>query len=81
MSNETAKTPHSPESTGSETRVDVCPQCGAPVIQTNLGNGMVDDYCEECGWPDENRGAEPESPNAQRERPAEGGAECTNSSS
>lgn len=39
-------------------RAVVCPQCGDPVIQTNLGNGKTDDYCENCGWPDENRSDE-----------------------
>lgn len=28
------------------------------MIQTNLGGGKTDDYCEECGWPDENRGGD-----------------------
>jgi uncharacterized Zn finger protein (UPF0148 family) len=33
------------------TRPTTCPQCKAPVIQPRTGG----DYCEECGWPDENR--------------------------
>ena len=37
-------------------RIEQCPQCGDRVTQTNLGD-VTDDYCEECGWPDENRGA------------------------
>jgi predicted RNA-binding Zn-ribbon protein involved in translation (DUF1610 family) len=36
-------------------RPSKCPQCGDPIIQTNLGGGKTDDYCENCGWPDENR--------------------------
>jgi ribosomal protein L37E len=32
-------------------RTTICPQCGELVVQ--LRNG--EDYCEECGWPDENR--------------------------
>ena len=34
-----------------------CPQCGAGIIEANT-NGTaegIDRYCEECGWPDENR--------------------------
>ena len=38
-------------------RPSKCPQCGEAIVQTNLGNGQTDDYCEECGWPDENREA------------------------
>ena len=38
-------------------RPSKCPQCGESIVQTNLGNGQTDDYCEECGWPDENRPA------------------------
>ena len=33
-----------------EPRIDKCPQCSASVIQPREGG----DYCEECGWPDEN---------------------------
>ena len=36
-------------------RPSKCPQCGESIVQTNLGNGQTDDYCEDCGWPDENR--------------------------
>lgn len=32
-----------------------CPQCDAHTVDANLGDGTVDTYCEECGWPDENR--------------------------
>ena len=32
----------------------ICPQCGEPLIFTNLGNGTIDVFCEECGWPDDN---------------------------
>lgn len=32
-------------------RTSICPQCGEPVIQPRDN----EDYCEECGWPDENR--------------------------
>ncbi len=32
-----------------------CPQCGENLVYANLGNGTVDTYCEECGFPDENR--------------------------
>lgn len=32
-------------------RTTICPQCGEPVIQPRDS----EDYCEECGWPDENR--------------------------
>ena len=38
-------------------RPSKCPQCGESIVQTNLGNGQTDYYCEECGWPDENREA------------------------
>ena len=38
-------------------RLSKCPQCGESIVQTNLGDGKTDDYCEECGWPDENREA------------------------
>lgn len=34
-----------------EKRREICPQCGAKVIQPR----DTEDYCEECGWPDENR--------------------------
>ena len=33
-------------------RFNYCPVCGASVIQPRT----LDDYCEECGWPDEVRG-------------------------
>jgi len=39
-------------------RLSKCPQCGESIVQTNLGNGQTDDYCEDCGWPDENRALE-----------------------
>lgn len=55
---------------GSAARIETCPQCGADVIQTNLGGGKTDDYCEECGWPDENRGAQPATPNDKLSNPA-----------
>ena len=29
-----------------------CPQCRSQLIHANLGD-VVDTYCEECGWPDE----------------------------
>lgn len=32
----------------------VCPQCQELLVHTNLGGGVVDVYCEECGYPDEN---------------------------
>lgn len=32
-------------------RTEICPQCGESVIQPRDS----EDYCEECGWPDENR--------------------------
>ena len=38
-------------------RPSKCPQCGESIVQTNLGNGQTDDYCEECGWSHENRPA------------------------
>lgn len=51
---------HTATPSAEPSRPEKCPQCGAPVIQTNLGGGKTDDYCEECGWPDENRtSAEP----------------------
>lgn len=37
----------------------ICPQCQESLIQANLGGGKVDVYCEECGWPDENREPNP----------------------
>lgn len=33
--------------------IDNCPVCGEILIFVNIGNGIVDIYCEECGWPDE----------------------------
>ena len=30
-----------------------CPNCGEALVHANLGDGTVDIYCEECGWPDE----------------------------
>lgn len=33
-------------------RMTHCPQCSETVIQCRY----TGDYCEECGWPDENRG-------------------------
>jgi predicted RNA-binding Zn-ribbon protein involved in translation (DUF1610 family) len=39
---------------------DRCPQCGSDtgikVVNTNNTSAGVDIYCEDCGWPDENRG-------------------------
>ena len=32
-------------------RIKICPQCGDPVIQPRDS----EEYCENCGWPDENR--------------------------
>lgn len=32
-------------------RTEICPQCGSLVIQPRDS----EDYCEECGWPDDNR--------------------------
>jgi len=35
----------------------LCPQCGSDIIEANT-NGTpegIDRYCEDCGWPDENR--------------------------
>lgn len=32
-------------------RTEICPQCGTPTVQDRY----TGDYCEECGWPDENR--------------------------
>ena len=40
---------------GSDKRATKCPQCGASVVQCRC----MGDYCENCGWPDENRGAQP----------------------
>jgi hypothetical protein len=39
-----------PPASGSA-RTSICPQCGESVIQPRDS----EDYCEECGWPDENR--------------------------
>ena len=38
-----------------------CPQCGAVLIQINTDgtNAGLDTYCEECGYPEEDR---PENP-------------------
>lgn len=33
-----------------------CPNCRSNMIHANIGHGLVDSYCEECGWPDEERG-------------------------
>jgi hypothetical protein len=30
-----------------------CPCCGEILVHANIGDGTVDIYCEECGWPDE----------------------------
>jgi len=30
-----------------------CPECGARLIHANIGDGTMDIYCEECGWPEE----------------------------
>lgn len=30
-----------------------CPVCGEILIEANIGDGTVDVYCEECGYPDE----------------------------
>ena len=38
------------ESDGS-TRVSICPQCHSNTVQPRDSG----DYCEECGWPQENR--------------------------
>jgi len=35
----------------------LCPNCMALLVHANLGNGEVDVYCEDCGWPDECRGS------------------------
>lgn len=32
---------------------NTCPNCGKLLVHANLGNGVVDTYCEDCGWPDE----------------------------
>ena len=42
-----------PAAVGLIPRVEKCPQCGADTIQPRDGK----DYCEECGWPEENRPA------------------------
>ena len=36
-----------------------CPQCGESLVQANTDGTQqgLDTYCEECGWPDENRPA------------------------
>ena len=36
-------------------RTEICPQCGEHVIQPRDS----EEYCEECGWPDENREPDP----------------------
>jgi hypothetical protein len=36
---------------GLPARFAICPQCGRDVVQPRDG----DHYCEDCGWPDENR--------------------------
>lgn len=36
-------------------RTEICPQCGEHVIRPRDS----DEYCEECGWPDENREPDP----------------------
>lgn len=51
----TAGAPPGSAPPGGSARPSTCPQCGDPIIQTNLGGGRIDDYCENCGWPDENR--------------------------
>jgi Zn finger protein HypA/HybF involved in hydrogenase expression len=40
-----------PTALSDEERPTKCPQCGADVIQERDGT----DWCEECGWPKENR--------------------------
>lgn len=38
---------------------NICPQCQETLIQVNLQQGGMDVYCENCGWPDENRPPNP----------------------
>ena len=37
-----------------------CPCCGELLVHVNPGDGTVDTYCEDCGWPDECRPANPD---------------------
>lgn len=30
-----------------------CPRCKEGLVHVNPGDGTVDTYCEECGWPGE----------------------------
>lgn len=39
------------ETKGECERPTICPQCNESIIQLRSG----ENYCEECGWPDENR--------------------------
>lgn len=32
-----------------------CPECKADLVEVNIGDGTIDVYCEECGYPDEIR--------------------------
>lgn len=32
-----------------------CPCCAKQLVHINPGDGSIDTYCEECGWPDEER--------------------------
>ena len=41
-------------------RKSICPQCQETLVHANIGNGKVDVYCEDCGYPDENREPTPE---------------------
>ena len=29
-----------------------CPKCKVPTFSANTGDGLLDVYCEECGWPE-----------------------------
>lgn len=44
-----------------------CPCCGELLVYANLGDGAVDVYCEDCGWPDEDRESEEECAMAEEE--------------
>ena len=42
-----------PENVKSRRRMRFCPCCNELLVHANIGDGTVDTYCEDCGWPDD----------------------------
>jgi RNase P subunit RPR2 len=36
-------------------KLNLCPNCRSSLVHVNPGTGEIDTYCEDCGWPDEER--------------------------